>query len=165
MKVRVSNFDSMPGMMAKLRAGNRYDLIFPTADYVDSASTGRRCCCPLDRAVLSNGDTIYSFFDDPWYDPGSGHTVPYGMYTTGIAWREDKVGELTGSWNDLADERAKGHIFMLDDFQEAIGQANLLNGFDLNATEPAELSSAQGHARAPEGLPARVLDERRAEPA
>ena len=28
-KVRESNFDSMQGMMAKLRSGNRYDLIFP----------------------------------------------------------------------------------------------------------------------------------------
>ena len=41
--VTVSNFDSMPGMMAKLRAGNRYDLIFPTADYV-AASTGSTRC-------------------------------------------------------------------------------------------------------------------------
>ena len=29
-KVRESNFDSMQGMMAKLRSGNRYDLIFPS---------------------------------------------------------------------------------------------------------------------------------------
>jgi len=34
-KVRESNFDSMQGMMAKLRSGNRYDLIFPGAEWVD----------------------------------------------------------------------------------------------------------------------------------
>ena len=34
-KVRESNFDSMQGMMAKLRSGNRYDLIFPAAEWVD----------------------------------------------------------------------------------------------------------------------------------
>ena len=41
----------MPGMMAKLRSGNRYDLIFPTADYVDrlnrldaAAPAGPRRC-------------------------------------------------------------------------------------------------------------------------
>jgi spermidine/putrescine transport system substrate-binding protein len=141
-KVSVSNFDSMPAMMAKLRSGNRYDLIFPTADYV--ARLNRQAMLrPLDRGVLRNSDTLYRFFDDPWYDPGSGHTVPYGMYTTGIAWREDKVGELTGSWNDLATEKAKGHIFMLDDFQEGIGQANLVNGNDLNATEPDALAAAE----------------------
>ena len=51
---------------------------------------------------------------------------------------------------------------MLDDFQEAIGQANLLNGFDLNADRPDELEQTQGDARAPEGVPARLLDQRRA---
>ena len=141
-KVTVSNFDSMPAMMAKLRSGNRYDLIFPTADYV--ARLNRQAMLrPLDRAALRNSDGIYDFFDDPWYDKKSGHTVPYGMYTTGIAWREDKVGELTGSWNDLTNEQAKGHIFMLDDHQEAIGQANLLNGFPLNTTDPAELDKTK----------------------
>jgi spermidine/putrescine transport system substrate-binding protein len=141
-QVTVSNFDSMPAMMAKLRAGNRYDLIFPTADYV--ARLNRLALLrPLDRGVLKNSDGIYDFFDDPWYDKDSAHTVPYGMYTTGIAWREDKVGELSGSWNDLALERAKGRTFMLDDFQEAIGQANLLNGFDLNTTDPNELEQTK----------------------
>jgi spermidine/putrescine transport system substrate-binding protein len=142
-KVTVSNFDSMPSMMAKLRAGNEYDLIFPTADYV--ARLNRLALLrPLDRGVLKNSGTIYPFFDDPWYDKDSGHTVPYGMYTTGIAWREDKVGELNESWNDLALEAAKGRTFMLDDFQEAIGQANLLNGFDLNTTDPDELEQTKG---------------------
>jgi spermidine/putrescine transport system substrate-binding protein len=136
--VTVSNFDSMPSMMAKLRSGNRYDLIFPTADYVNRLNRLNQLR-PLDRGALKNSDGIYDFFDDPWYDKDSAHTVPYGMYTTGIAWRVDKVGELNGSWNDLALDEAKGRTFMLDDFQEAIGQANLLNGFELNSYAPDEL--------------------------
>ena len=77
-------------MLAKLRAGNRYDLIFPTSDYVNRLIKGNQLL-RLDRALLRNGDVIYPFFDDPWYDAGSEHTVPYAMYTTGIAWREDRV--------------------------------------------------------------------------
>jgi spermidine/putrescine transport system substrate-binding protein len=141
-KVTTSNFDSMPGMLAKLRAGNRYDLIFPTADYVNRLNR-QGALRPLDRALLKNSDGIYPFFDDPLYDKHSAHTVPYGMYTMGIAWRADKVGELTGSWNDLATEAATGHTFMLDDFHEAIGQANLLNGFELNAAAPDELEKSK----------------------
>jgi spermidine/putrescine transport system substrate-binding protein len=140
--VTVSNFDSMPAMMAKLRAGNRYDLIFPTADYV-ARLVRLNALRPIDREALRNSDNVYPFFDDPWYDKSSAHTVPYGMYTTGIAWREDKVGELTGSWNDLANEKARGQIFMLDDHQEAIGQANLLNGFELNTEVPEELEKSK----------------------
>ena len=141
-KVRVANFDSMSSMMAKLRSGNQYDLIFPTADYVNRLIKANMLL-QLDRDKLKNADGIYDFFDEPWYDAGSAHTVPYAMYTTGIAWRVDKMGELTGSWNDLAMEKAKGKTFMLDDFQEGIGQANLLNGFDLNTTDPAELEKTK----------------------
>ena len=142
-EVTVSNFDSMPAMMAKLRSGNRYDLIFPTADYVarlNRVNALRR----LDRGVLKNSGGIYGFFDDPWYDKGSAHTVPYGMYTTGIAWRVDKIGELSESWNDLALEAARGHTFLLDDFQEGIGQANLLNGFELNEWDAEPLETTKG---------------------
>jgi len=141
-KVRTANFDSMSSMMAKLRSGNAYDVIFPTADYVNRLAQANMLL-ELDREKLRNSETVYDFFDDPWYDPASAHTVPYAMYTTGIAWREDKVGTMQGSWTDLANESAKGKIFMLDDFAEAIGQANLLNGFDLNAASPEELEKTQ----------------------
>jgi spermidine/putrescine transport system substrate-binding protein len=141
-KVRTANFDSMPSMMAKLRSGNAYDVIFPTADYVNRLVQANMLL-QLDREKLRNADTIYSFFDDPWYDAKSAHTVPYAMYTTGIAWRDDKVEDISGSWNDLMNESAKGKVFMLDDFQEGIGQANLLNGFDLNETGEAELEQTQ----------------------
>jgi spermidine/putrescine transport system substrate-binding protein len=141
-KVTQANFDSMPSMMAKLRSGNEYDLIFPTADYVNRLVKANMLL-QLDREKLRNADGIYTFFDDPWYDAGSKHTVPYAMYTTGIAWRDDKVQGISGSWNDLTNEGAKGHVFMLDDFQEAIGQANLLNGFDLNETGAEQLEQTK----------------------
>jgi spermidine/putrescine transport system substrate-binding protein len=137
-KVTQANFDSMPSMMAKLRSGNEYDLIFPTADYVNRL-VHANLLLQLDREKLKHAGGIFPFFDDPWYDGGSAHTVPYAMYTTGIAWRADKVDDMAGSWSDLSNEQAKGKTFMLDDFQEGIGQANLLNGFDLNATDPASL--------------------------
>ena len=141
-KVTQANFDSMPSMMAKLRSGNEYDLIFPTAEYVNRLVRANMLL-QLDRDKLEHADGIFPFFDDPWYDGGSAHTVPYAMYTTGIAWRDDKVEGMTGSWNDLTNEGAKGKVFLLDDFQEGIGQANLLNGFDLNATDPAELEQTK----------------------
>jgi spermidine/putrescine transport system substrate-binding protein len=141
-KVREANFDSMPAMMAKLRSGNEYDLIFPTAEYVNRLVRANMLL-QLDREKLKNAGNIFPFFDEPWYDKQSAHTVPYAMYTTGIAWREDKVDGMSGSWNDLANESAKGKTFMLDDFQEGVGQANLLNGFDLNSTDAEELEQTK----------------------
>ena len=46
---------------------------------------------------------------------------------------------MTGSWNDLLNPDGAGRMFILDDFQEAIGEANLINGFDLNTEDPDEL--------------------------
>ena len=99
-RVRESYFDSMSAMTAKLRAGIAYDLIFPSGEYVQRLLSGnllRR----IDREKLKNVDTVYDYFANPWYDPGSEHTTPYGMYATGLGYRADKVTGMTGSWRDL----------------------------------------------------------------
>ena len=43
MKVREANFDSMPAMMAKLRAGIAYDVIFPTAEFTQRLIGATSC--------------------------------------------------------------------------------------------------------------------------
>ena len=50
---------------------------------------------------------------------------------------------MTGSWNDLMNPDGEGRMFILDDFQEAIGEANLINGFDLNTEDPDELETSK----------------------
>ena len=52
---------------------------------------------------------------------------------------------MTGSWKDLVIPSAQGRSFILDDFQEGIGMANLVNGFDLNTTDEAELEKSKDY--------------------
>ena len=85
----------MSAMMAKLRAGIAYDVIFPSAEYAQRLIEGN-LIRKIDRDKLKNVDTVYPHFDDPWYDPGSEHTTPYGMYATGLGYRADKVTGMTG---------------------------------------------------------------------
>jgi spermidine/putrescine transport system substrate-binding protein len=73
-KVRESYFDSMSAMMAKLRAGIEYDVIFPSAEYAQRLIEGN-LIRKIDRDRLRNVDTVYEHFEDPWYDPGSEHTT------------------------------------------------------------------------------------------
>ncbi|MFE2103218.1 spermidine/putrescine ABC transporter substrate-binding protein, partial [Streptomyces sp. NPDC059468] len=78
-KVIQSNFDSMEGMVAKLNAGNRYDIVFPTAKWAQRLVRGGRLR-RIDHSQLTNAHAIfgaYAYFADPWYDPGSAHTVPF----------------------------------------------------------------------------------------
>src|SRR4051794_39251107 len=126
-KVRESNFDSMQGMMAKLRSGNRYDLIFPSSEWAARLRKANQLL-RIDPTQVPNASTVYDYFAKPWYDPGADHTVPYAMYASGIIYRADKIGDMSGSWNDMGNPTAQKRAYLLDDFQEVIGAGNLVNG-------------------------------------
>ena len=137
-EVREVNFDNLEAMVIKLRSGASYDLIWPSTEYVYRLDQ-EGLLARFDRSLLRNNDNIFDFYDGPWWDPNNELSVPYAYYTTGIAWRDDEVSGMTGSWNDLSNPEGAGRMFILDDFQEAIGEANLINGFELNTEDPAEL--------------------------
>ena len=140
-KVRESNFDSMQGMMAKLRSGNRYDVIFPTAEWAQRLIQAGQLL-RIDLGQVPNAEGVYDYFAKPWYDPAADHTVPYAMYASGLIYRTDKV-ELSGSWDDLGNEKAKGKVYLLDDFQEVLGAGNLVNGAKLNSTDPGDVEKSK----------------------
>ena len=143
-QVRESYYDSMPAMMAKLGAGIKYDVFFPSAEFAHKLIQGNQLL-EIPRDKLPAAADVYSFFDDPWYDPGSAHTIPYSLYLTGLGYRADKIDTMTGSWRDLVIPEAEGRSYILDDFQEGIGMANLVNGYDLNAVEPDQLAKSQDY--------------------
>lgn len=142
-KVVQSNFDSMEGMAAKLNAGNRYDIIFPTAKWAQRLTQGRRLR-RIDHSRLKHSGAVfdhYRYFADPWYDRRSAHTVPFTMYKTGIGWRKDRIGDdLAGSWDDLWSDRARRQVFILDDRDEVLGMAALKLGLDLGTTDARDLT-------------------------
>ncbi len=141
-EVNEINFDNLEAMVIKLRSGASYDLIWPSTEYVRRLDL-EGLLARFDRTLLRNDDNISGFYDGPWWDPENELSVPYAYYTTGIAWRDDEVSGMTGSWNDLLNPDGAGRMFILDDFQEAIGEANLINGFDLNTEDPAELETSK----------------------
>jgi spermidine/putrescine transport system substrate-binding protein len=143
-QVRESYYDSMPAMMAKLGSGNHYDLVFPSAEFADKLIKANQLR-QIPRDKIPAAADIYPYYDDPWYDPGSAHTLPYSLYLTGLGYRADKIDTMTGSWRDLVNPQADGRSFILDDFQEGIGMANLVNGYDLNAVEQDQLDEASDY--------------------
>jgi spermidine/putrescine transport system substrate-binding protein len=141
-EVNEVNYDNLEAMVIKLRSGASYDLIWPSTEYVFRLNK-EGLLQQFDRSLLRNNDNIFDFYTSPWWDPNDDLGVPYTYYTTGIAWREDEVSGMTGSWNDLLNPDGAGRMFILDDFQEAIGEANLINGFDLNTPNPDELETSK----------------------
>jgi len=141
-KVRESNFDSMQGMMAKLRSGNRYDLIFPSSEWVDRLRKANQLL-RIDQAQIPNAATVYDYFGKPWYDPKADHTIPYAMYASGIIYRADQIKDMSGSWNDIGLASGKKKSYLLDDFQEVIGAGNLVNAAKLNSTDEAAVEKSK----------------------
>ncbi len=141
-EVNEVNYDNLEAMVVKLRSGAQYDIIWPSTEYVYRLEL-EGLLLRFDRNRLRNADGISSYYDETWYDPNNDLSIPYAYYTTGIAWRDDIVSGLTGSWNDLLNPDGAGRMFILDDFQEAIGEANLIHGFDLNTPVASELEQSK----------------------
>jgi spermidine/putrescine transport system substrate-binding protein len=141
-KVTEVNYDNLEAMVVKLRSGAQYDLIWPSTEYVPRLDQ-EGLLAHFDRGLLRNNDNVSDFYDHPWWDPQDDLSVPYSYYPTGIAWREDEVSGMTGSWNDMLNPDAAGRMFILDDYEEAIGEANMLNGFDINTGDPDELETSK----------------------
>ena len=144
-KIIETNFDSYPGLLAKLNSGNQYDFITPGSKEVallkDAGMLQR-----IDKEQLKNADQVFGvspYFDDPWYDHNSDYSVPFTMYLSGIGYRKDKVTTMTDSWKDLWNEQAKGKIYVLDEADEAIGFDALKLGLSMNTTNPDDLAKIQ----------------------
>jgi spermidine/putrescine transport system substrate-binding protein len=52
---------------------------------------------------------------------------------------------MTGSWRDLGEADSGDRSFLLDDIQEAIGMANLVNGYPLNETDSDKLEESKNY--------------------
>jgi len=73
--------------------------------------------------------------------------VPYTIYTTGIAWRKDKVPEnpyqMANPWAMPWQGKYKGKVAILDDSRESISLGLMKNGiFNLNTTNASQIAAA-----------------------
>jgi spermidine/putrescine transport system substrate-binding protein len=143
-KVTESNFSNPQEYIQKLGAGLPFDLITTNSAYHYIEIQGK-LIQPFDWADLKNKDNVLEWFQNPFYDNGEyRYTVPYGIGPTGFTYREDKVSNMAGKWDDFwthADE-ASGHIYLLDEDQEAIGATLVRDGFPLNSEDPSQIKQA-----------------------
>jgi spermidine/putrescine transport system substrate-binding protein len=129
-------------MTAKISTGNSgYDITFATGVDVPGF-LARGLVQPLDRSLIPNLVNLGQEWQDPAYDPGNAHSVPYMWWTTGFGYDTAKIAEELTSWDALWDERWKGKIAMLDDYREAFAVALIRLGYSINTTSDAELDEA-----------------------
>ena len=90
-KVELTTFNTMTEAMAKLRSGEfDFDVFVPTVDVLGQL-VAAKLVRPLNPTYIPNISQAWSQYTNPFYDQKWQYTVPYTIYTTGIAWRKDHV--------------------------------------------------------------------------
>jgi spermidine/putrescine transport system substrate-binding protein len=146
-KVELTTFNTMSEAIAKLRTGQfDFDLFVPTVDVLGQLVAGK-LARPLNHSYIPNISQAWSQFQNPFYDEMWRYTVPYTIYTTGIAWRKDKVHEnpyaMANPWSMPWNAKYKGKVAILDDYRESLTLGLMKNGiFDPNTTNSAHLDVA-----------------------
>jgi spermidine/putrescine transport system substrate-binding protein len=144
---QVTTFSTMSEAMAKVRTGQvDFDVFFPTVDVLGQLVEGK-LIQPINHSYIPNISQAWADFTNPFYDGKWQYTVPYTIYTTGIAWRKDHVPEnpytMANPWAMPWQAKYKGKVAILDDYREAISLALMKAGiYDLNTTSPAQISAA-----------------------
>lgn len=144
-KVEVATFETLEEATAKLNSGAVLaDVFFPTYDRLGKLIQAG-LLRPLNHAYIPNIDQAWPTFSNPFYDQDWRYSVPYAVYGTGIAWREDKVREdVAGHPNPYElfwDRRYRGQVSVIDEYREAMGMVLLKNGItDLATASPTHLA-------------------------
>lgn len=148
-KVEMMKFDTMDDALAYLRTGEQqYDVFFPAVD-VTGKLVAAGMLQPLNHDLLPNLGNVWEFLRDPFYDRGARYTVPYFVWTTGIAWRNDFITDafvfgLQNPYEIFWDTRYAGHAHLLSGSREALAMALMKNGIvDVNEDDPAKLQIAK----------------------
>ncbi len=139
----LTTFNTMDEAISKLSSGQfKFDVLFPEVDVLGQLIAAK-LVRPLNKSYLPNIANTWTDYRDPFYDQGWQYTTPYSVYTTGMAWRKDKVN-LTPSWNmPWQGAPYKGKVAVLDDYREGIGLALLRAGkLDLNTTSTPQIHAA-----------------------
>jgi spermidine/putrescine transport system substrate-binding protein len=142
-KYSLTTFNTMSEAMAKLGSGQfKFDIFFPTVDRLGQL-VETKLIRPLNHSYIPNIANAWPDYQNPFYDQSWRYTAPYSIYTTGMAWRKDKVN-LTPSWNmPWEAAKYKGKVAILDDYREGISLALMRAGnLNLNTTSTSQIQSA-----------------------
>jgi spermidine/putrescine transport system substrate-binding protein len=142
-KVNYDTYEDNEALLAKLQSGaSGYDIVVPTG-YMVEIMIKQGLLAPIDHGNIPNLKGVSADLQDPPYDPGRKHTVPWQWGTTGFAYNSQKVTGKVDSWRLLWDPQYKGKITLLDDMRSAISVALKMLGYSLNATKETQLMEAK----------------------
>ena len=147
--VQLTTFNSMDEAITRLGThAVQMDVTEITPDRIAQAVAGK-LLKPINHDYIPNlKQNVWPSLHSPYYDTESRYSVPYTLYTTGIAWRSDKVSEdihkLDNPWSIFWNaQKYKGYVAVLDDSRESMMMAMLYRGrYDINTEDPKTIDAA-----------------------
>jgi spermidine/putrescine transport system substrate-binding protein len=148
-EIEITTFFNEEEAIQKLASGEvQFDVWFPTSQVVPKSVAGK-LLQPLNLDYIPNLEQyVWPVLANPYYDQGSRYSVPYVLYSTGIAWRIDQVDSTdiegqTNAWEVFWNEKYAGITGLYDSYSDAIAMALFRNGIgDPSAASEAEVAAA-----------------------
>jgi spermidine/putrescine transport system substrate-binding protein len=145
-----TTFNSMEEAIAKIQTGQlKFDVFFPVYDQLGKLVTAGYLM-PLNRSYIPNLEAdVWEMFQNPFYDQGAQYSVPYTVYTTGIAYRRDAISdaEIHNNPNPRAmlwDPTYSGKVGVYDAERDTIAFALQKLGIDdVNTENPDDITKAK----------------------
>jgi spermidine/putrescine transport system substrate-binding protein len=143
--VKITTFENEEEALSKLATGQgNFDVWFATVDYL-SRSVAGKLIQPVNHSYLPNLKNVWPSLQNPFYDVHSRYSVPYTVYTTGIAYRKDKLKTPPAGWDAFWQaKKIAGKVAILDDQREALSMAMLRRGITNINTENANVVNQAG---------------------
>lgn len=149
-RVVVDIFDSNEIMLTKMQAGGgaAYSILYPS-DYMVSEMVDTGLLAELDQSRIVGLENLKDKWQNPAYDPGNAHSVPFNWGTTGLLYNRDATSSRPEDWIFLWDnkEALSRRITLLDDMRETLGAALKALGYSYNTTDPAQIEAAYAKLR------------------
>jgi spermidine/putrescine transport system substrate-binding protein len=97
---------------------------------------------PLDKKNIPNAKNLQPSLQDPSWDPGRKHSLPWQSGMTVIGYNKSKVGREITSFNDLFDPKFKGRVSMFSDARDAVNFMLLRKGVKPEDAKIADILKA-----------------------
>lgn len=141
--VEVTTFSDNSQALEAISAGTvDHDIYLPSYDQL-AQLVGNGRLRPLNHSYIPNISQVWPDFTNPFYDLQWRYTVPYTVYSTGIAWRSDLVSEDISARDNpfdvFWDARYRDRISVINDYRAVMGMVLLRNGLDLNTARQSDL--------------------------
>jgi spermidine/putrescine transport system substrate-binding protein len=152
--VEITVYDTEDKLLANLRNESlSFDLVIGATTLNLPKFVVGKLIQPLNKEYLPNFSNVLSSLQSPYYDVGSAYTVPYVVYTTGIAYRRDELDDSLfageDAWKLLWDPAYKGFVGVIDDPREALTLGMYYRGVtDTNTGDPAIIDAAEADIKA-----------------